>query len=80
MSDHETNLTFTINSADIKELKEYMHGPDAFSAISDIKNFLRENDKYGLNPGQASMSPTELMGWIRGEILTIIDDNLGQQE
>lgn len=76
MSKHETNLTFTVNTADIKELKEYMRGPDAFRALSEVRDFLRQQDKYGFNPPQAQMTLEALVSWMRGQVVEIINSNL----
>ncbi len=80
MSDYETNYTFAINCADIATVQRHIHGPCAFIALDDIRQFLRGIDKHGLNPVQAEMSQAELVAWIREEIIKHINVNLSNYE
>jgi hypothetical protein len=68
----KATLEFDLND-DGYSWENAIRADDYYSCISDIKEYLRGIDKYGC-PDVATMSPDEVIEYVRGKVLDIIVD------
>lgn len=59
---------------DDQEHLVYSQAPRFYSAIYEILEFLRSQDKYGFTLGDGDLSPGVVVGLVRDRIIQIVGD------